>query len=97
MTAERRQRQEPYRGGERRRQAHDYDSSRDYLPPRTLQAVGVALLVAAFVFWAVAGRESTLFVGAALSLISLGAYRAGRDVIRETRERGRRVPPDEEE
>ncbi len=49
-------------------------SKGQYLPPRLLQSVGVVLLVAAAIFWAVTGHQSALLVGAALSLIGLGAY-----------------------
>lgn len=45
-----------------------------YLPPRLLQGLGVALLIGAAIFWGVTGEQSALFVGAALSLIGLGAY-----------------------
>jgi hypothetical protein len=49
-------------------------SKGQYLPPRLLQTVGVLLLIASAVFWAVTGDQSALLVGAALSLIGLGAY-----------------------
>lgn len=53
-----------------------------YLPARLLQLLGVVLLVAAAVFWAVTGHESALFVGAAMTLIGLGAYQGLRVTIR---------------
>jgi hypothetical protein len=53
--------------------------SAGYLPPRLLQMVGLALLIGFVVFWIATGRESVLLVGAAMSLILLGAYtEAGR-------------------
>lgn len=45
-----------------------------YLPPRLLQGIGVLLLLGAAIFWGVTGEQSALLVGAALSLIGLGAY-----------------------
>lgn len=54
---------------------------------RTLQTVGLILLVAAFVFWGLTGRESALMVGAALSLIGLGAYTRARDQLLDTLDR----------
>lgn len=45
-----------------------------YLPPRLLQGVGVLLLIGSALFWGVTGHQSALLVGAALSLIGLGAY-----------------------
>jgi hypothetical protein len=50
-------------------------TSERYLSPVLLQLLGVALLVGSAVFWAVTGRESVLLMGAAMSLIGLGAYR----------------------
>lgn len=47
-----------------------------YLPPRLLQVIGLALLLGFAVFWALTGRESVLLVGAAGSLILLGATSA---------------------
>lgn len=46
-----------------------------YLSPMLLQVIGVCLLVGSAVFWGVTGRESVLLMGAAMSLIGLGAYR----------------------
>lgn len=54
-----------------------------YLPPRLLQGIGVLLLVGAAGFWAVTGQQSALLVGAALSLIGLGAYSGLHISIRE--------------
>ena len=50
-------------------------TSERYLSPVLLQLLGVALLVGSAVFWAATGRESVLLMGAAMSLIGLGAYR----------------------
>lgn len=55
-----------------------------YLPARLLQLLGVVLLIAAFTFWAVTGQQSALFVGAAMTLIGLGAYQGLRVTIRVT-------------
>lgn len=49
-------------------------SKGSYLAPWLLQVVGVLMLVGSGVFWAVTGHQSALLVGAALSLIGLGAY-----------------------
>lgn len=49
-------------------------SDKAYLPPRLLQGIGLLLLIFAVGFWAVTGHQSALLVGAALSLIGLGAY-----------------------
>lgn len=46
-----------------------------YLSPIVLQLIGVALLVGSAIFWGLSGRESVLLMGAAMSLIGLGAYR----------------------
>jgi hypothetical protein len=45
-----------------------------YLPARLLQLVGIILLGASFVLWALTGKESVLMVSASMSLILLGAY-----------------------
>lgn len=45
-----------------------------FLPARLLQLVGLAVFIGSVVFWALTGRESTLFVSAAMSLILLGSY-----------------------
>jgi hypothetical protein len=45
-----------------------------YLPPKLIQAVGVAIIVGGLIFWAVTGQQSALFVGAGISLVGLGAY-----------------------
>ena len=62
-----------------------------YLPPRLLQGIGILLLVAFAVFWAVTGRESVLLVGAAGSMILLGRYEGARDAL--TRVGKRPTPP----
>ena len=54
-----------------------------YLPPRVLQIVGLVLLLAFAIFWAVTGRESVLLVGAAGSLILLGGYERARAALTE--------------
>lgn len=46
----------------------------NYLPARIIQAIGLALLIAQVVLWALTGRESALLVSAAMTLILLGAY-----------------------
>ena len=45
-----------------------------YLQPRVLQILGAMILIAAVVFWMVTGQQSALLVGAAISLIGMGAY-----------------------
>lgn len=53
------------------------------ISPRALQLVGLALLVAAFVYWIYTGNESLLFVGAAMSLIGLGSYERAAAQLRD--------------
>jgi hypothetical protein len=65
-----------------------------YLQPRVLQAVGVLLLLGSAVFWGVTGHQSALLIGAALSLIGLGAYSGlhisiKQELMREADERDR--------
>lgn len=45
-----------------------------YLPPIILQVLGILLLIAAAIFWALTDRESSLIMGAAMTLIGLGAF-----------------------
>lgn len=58
-------------------------SDKRYLPPRILQAIGLILLAGFAAFWALTGRESVLLVGAAMSLILLGAYGSAQNALRE--------------
>ncbi len=61
------------------------------LAPRTLQLIGVGLLVVLAAVWELTGKESTLFVGAACGLISLGGIQGVRVYVgQERRERKRR-------
>jgi hypothetical protein len=62
-----------------------------YLPPRILQGVGLVILIFAVGFWAVTGQQSALLVGAALSLIGLGAYGSAQNALKE-----RAKPPPED-
>jgi hypothetical protein len=57
-----------------------------YLPPRVLQIVGLLLLAAFGVLWAITGRESVLLVGAAGSLILLGGYERAKTALVELQE-----------
>lgn len=57
----------------------------DYLPPRLLQLLGIALLIGSAVFWGWTGRESALLMGAAMSLILLGSYKGALDVLKNQR------------
>jgi len=50
------------------------DRHDEYLAPKLLQLFGMALFLAAAVFWAVTGRESITIMSGALSLIGVGAY-----------------------
>lgn len=52
-----------------------------YLSPLLLQIIGVMLLLGSAVFWGVTGRESVLLMGAAMSLIGLGAYRGVQQAL----------------
>ena len=63
-----------------------------YLSPFVLQLLGVVLLVGSAIFWAVTGRESVLLMGAAMSLIGLGAYRGAQQALMPPRD-----PPATEE
>jgi len=63
------------------KQGQEVDTLNGYLSPKVLQGVGLLLLVGAAVFWAVTGRESVLVMGAAMSLIGLGAYKGAADAI----------------
>lgn len=55
----------------------------DYLAPKLLQMFGMALFLAAAVFWAVTGRESLTIMSGALSLIAVGAYQRVYQAIRD--------------
>jgi hypothetical protein len=59
-----------------------------YLPPRILQATGLVILLFAVGFWAVTGQQSALLVGAALSLIGLGAYGTAQRNLKDAVRRG---------
>lgn len=52
-----------------------------FLSPRTLQTVGLLLLIGFAVFWAITGKESVLLVGAAGSLTLLGGYERARQEL----------------
>lgn len=62
-------------------------NTQSYLSARVLQVLGVLLLVGSTVFWALTGHQSSLFVGAAMSLIGLGSYQGLRVSVRVERER----------
>lgn len=64
-----------------------------YLPAVALQLLGVLLLVGSVAFWAATGHESALFVGAAMSLIGLGAYQGLRITVRVEADKQKK-PPD---
>jgi hypothetical protein len=65
-----------------------------YLSPRTLQVLGILLLVGSAGFWAVTGRESVLLMSSAMSLIGIGAYRGATETLRKAA-RLPSLPPDE--
>jgi hypothetical protein len=44
------------------------------ISPRLIQVVGLGLLVASAVFWAVTNRQSVPMIGASLTLIGVGSY-----------------------
>lgn len=44
------------------------------LSPRTIQLVGLCLLVGSAVFWMLSGRQSIELVSASMTLITLGAF-----------------------
>jgi hypothetical protein len=56
------------------------------LSPRTLQLVGVVLLVSSAVFWAVTGRQSVELLSAAMTLITLGAVWTQSQKVESKRE-----------
>lgn len=58
-----------------------------YLSARILQVLGALLLIGSAVFWGLTGHQSSLFVGAAMSLIGLGSYQGLRVSVRIERER----------
>jgi hypothetical protein len=57
-----------------------------YLSARLLQSIGVLLLLASAIYWAMTGNQSSLFVGAAMSLIGLGAYQGVRVTVQLAKE-----------
>lgn len=62
-------------------------NAQSYLSARLLQVLGCLLLIGSVVFWALTGHQSSLFVGAAMSLIGLGSYQGLRVSVRVERER----------
>lgn len=56
-----------------------------YLSPIVVQSIGACLIIAAFIFWMVTGRQSELMVGAALTLIAFEAARGAHRTYRATR------------
>lgn len=58
-----------------------------YLSARILQCLGIVLLIGSAVFWAITGQQSSLFVGAAMSLITLGSYQGLRVSVKMEKER----------
>lgn len=56
-----------------------------YLSPIVVQTLGVCLVVAAFVFWMITGRQSELMVGAALTLVAFEAARGAHRTYRAAR------------
>lgn len=58
------------------------------LPARIIQAVGILLLIASFVFWGITGRESVLLVTSAMSLIFVGSYKNAVDSLTK-----KHIPP----
>lgn len=62
------------------------------LPPWAIQIIGLLLLIAAAAFWFISDRESPLLVGAALTLIGLGAYGSAQKTLRKATEQ----PPEPE-
>jgi hypothetical protein len=58
-----------------------------YLSPKTIQTVGLALLVVFVLFWFITDRQSTLLVGFAGSLILLGRYeQAGKALVERSKD-----------
>jgi hypothetical protein len=55
-----------------------------YLPPRILQVIGILLLIGSAIFWAYTGRESLLFISAALSLIGIGTVQGIRVTLSQS-------------
>jgi len=58
-----------------------------YLAPKLLQAAGLLLLFACAVYWGLTGNQSSLFVGAALSLMGLGSVQDIREQVQRERDR----------
>lgn len=57
------------------------------LSPRVLQWVGLIGFVGCLVLWAVTGKQSSLFVGACLSLATLGSFGDVVIKLRDARKR----------
>jgi hypothetical protein len=66
-----------------------------YLSAWILQLLGVLLLIGFSVWWALTGHESALLVGAAISLIGLGAYQGVRVTVQIAREEPPPKPPED--
>lgn len=67
-------------------------SNGQYLSPWVLQIFGLALLIAAAIFWAVTKQQSALIMGAAVSMIGLGAYKGAQETLRK-----HNLPSDEDD
>lgn len=62
----------------------------DYLPPKLLQGIGLILLIAQGVFWAITGQSQTLFIGPCLALVFIGQY---QETVRALRRPGESPTP----
>ncbi len=58
-------------------------NGRYYLKPRVLQISGLVLLIGSCIFWMLTDRQSAIFIGAALSLIGVGAYASVVNGVRQ--------------
>lgn len=83
--------------GIQRRRGSDSDPRGAQLSARTLQVFGLGLIVAALVFWFFTQRESALFVGAGITLSTLGWLQRKVDRIEERLPDYARPPLDEDE
>lgn len=58
-----------------------------FLPPRLIQAVGIAIVVFGVVFWAVTARESYLIMAAGMSLVGMSWFSKVRISIEDRPEK----------
>lgn len=65
-----------------------------FLSPRLLQLAGLVIIIGSLVYWVLSEHQSVLFVGAGLSLCTLGAYSGLRINIKQ--ELYKEPPPEDD-